>query len=770
MSMSREGCTASLVAAVVVLLAALPVGAQTLSSIAEQAESLSGRMDRINTDYVRYVELVDEMGLASQLADGRVRYLLEEYDAAAIILVAVVENDSYRYEPGYTDARFMLADSLFLTRNFVMARGYFEDIIDDDDDEYGLDAARRLLEIAFALNQYDGLDELYAQLQRQRGGNLGPEVSYVRAKAQYFSGEYDAALDSFSSIDSSSDLYTRARYFIGVIRVREGLYDEALAEFDHVLTLLDTQSSLTSQEQELVELTLLAQGRVHYELGQWNEAILAYAQVPRQSTRFDEALYEISWTMIREDRYSDAIENLEILALVSEEEQFVAESELLRGDLLMRLSRYEDAVELFESVDAEYEPVEQELEELIAGRDDPNEYFEALVNPESGALRLPQIAIDWVDDDAIVGRSLDLVFDIATLEDAIEESRTILEQLETAITAGARVEIFPHLREGWGLTLEVQNEQVGLLADLVEFERGLVWVSMPSDAQNEYERLQSRRETAEDAFLDLPQTFSEMSEHQAEVIAFIDEMILEVYRTEQEIQLSRNQLEAMREMLADQVRAGERTREEGADIRAELDSVEAELDRREREAQRLRDELSRSQLAVGMGDDLVSDSDALRRDYVEALEAEREYLAGYRSNVSGRSSDFQQLDATWGVLVEVGADVASTLDAIDAIVDDQTAEVQAILAEERELLSTYERMLRTYQRQSNELAGAIAYDAFVRVQEQLTDLTLRSNLGIIDVAWRQKEEITEQISDLFDERNRALEILDADFEELLLEE
>ena len=174
------------------------VSAQSLDALSNEVDSVIGRLATVRSDYVRPVTLQREMSLATRLADGQLRYILGEYDAAAIILVDVVENPAYEGLPGYSDARFLLADSLFEARNFILARGYFEDVISDNDPVYGLDAARRLLEIAFEMNRYEGLDTLYAQLQRQRGATMGPEIAYVRAKALYFGARYEDAADSFS--------------------------------------------------------------------------------------------------------------------------------------------------------------------------------------------------------------------------------------------------------------------------------------------------------------------------------------------------------------------------------------------------------------------------------------------------------------------------------------------------------------------------------------------------------------------------------------------
>ena len=761
----------------VVLLAcfavASPAAAQSLDAMSSDVEVLQGRLTQLEEEFLRPIVLEQTMTMTSRLADGQARYYIGDYESAAIVLVDIVENERYRGELGYDDARYMLADSLYRSRNFVMARSYFEEIVEDNDPVYGLDAARGLLEVAFAMGRYDGLEELYANLQQQRG-TMGPEIAYVRGKALYFQGDYDAARSAFGGIPADSDLYIRARYFIGVIMARDSDYAGAMGEFERVLSDLQPTDAddpdLTEAEEELRDLAYLAKGRIFYEQQAWDDAINTYAYVPRNSLHFDDALYEISWTLIREERYAEAVQNLEILALVADSESIAAEAELLRGDLLMRSQDYEEAVESFELVADRYEPLQLEMREMLEGRSDAAEYFEALVNPESGALRIPQIAQQWVDDELIVERALNLVRDIAFMWDTLEQSRAVLEQLDTALSNASGVDVFPRTREGWGSALELLNASISLRVQLVDAEYSYLTGMMPSDAEAQYQQLRDRRERLQAEWEDVPQTLVEMENREVENESFLEELVLEVYRAEMEIQLVRDQIESVRLIIGEQVRAGERTREEMRPILDELDEMEADLEIREDEAEDLRLELERSELVVGVTQDDATNENDLRRRLLDALRLEVEFLAGYRGANSARSSEFARLTTLHQRLDAVDDGVVEMMESLEDLVGEQTEQYRAILEEERELLSRYERQLAMYERQASLMAGEIAHQSFIDVQARLEDLTLRANLGIIDVAWREKEELTDEIDQLFTERNRALRILDADFSELLVDE
>ncbi len=742
-----------------------------LAAIESETTSLQGRLNQLRTDFLYPEELSVQRDFTTRFAEGQLRYILEEYDAAATILVDVVENPDFRAHVGFDTAVYLLADSLHLDRNFILARGYFEQLIESESRQHSLDAARRLLEIAFALNQYDGLEVLYRSFERRGGAGVGDELAYVRGKALYFQERFPDAITAFGAVTARSDLYDRARYFTGVAHVRLGQLDRASAEFDGVIGRLAMQQSLDDELSDVLDLAYLAKGRVQYERGEWLDASATYNEVPRSSPYFDAALYEIAWTLIREERYENAINNLEVLMLVADPSgRFATEARLLRGDLLLRLERYEDAIDDFEYVADRFFPVEQDLLEIAERHEDPRAFFEALVNPETGALRLPTDAMAWVRSDSSLDRVLTLATDAVALQAAIAESRQLIGELDAALNQGSRVDAFPRLREGWTRTIEVQNDGVMLAVALVEYERGLLWGRLSGPEQSEYEALRSRRAALQARVENLPRTFAEVDEREAVVVGALGGMVLEVYRAEQEVAMVRSELAALRTLLDDQAQEGEISRDELLRMRAELDTADRELDVHLNAARALRNEINVRQVHVGVADDVGSAERALRQQLLAALGSEAAFLADRRHLAADRTSDFSRADRQRAALAEIDAGIEAFFVAVDRLVAQQTVEYRALLEEERANVSLYERILAEVTAESELVSGQVAYGAFRDVQVRFSELTLRANLGVLDVAWRQKEDLTDRIDTLFDERNQAIRVLDADFAELLLTE
>ena len=139
-----------------------------VAELPADVSSLQGELARLQTEYLRPQRLDRNLDLAGRLAEAQLRYFLEEWDTASAMLVEIVENREFQSLAGWNDARFYLADSLFEDRNFTLSRSVFEEILETGDAEYSLDASRRLLEIALALNEYDRLDELFASMQDRK--------------------------------------------------------------------------------------------------------------------------------------------------------------------------------------------------------------------------------------------------------------------------------------------------------------------------------------------------------------------------------------------------------------------------------------------------------------------------------------------------------------------------------------------------------------------------------------------------------------------------
>ncbi len=100
-----------------------------------------------------------------RLIDAQVLYELKNYEAASIILFDVV--DKYPTSPAYPEALFYLADSLYLKRDFLSSRRFFEKIIDQgpQNPRYQ-ESLQRLIELSLHTGDYSPVDGYIDKLDK----------------------------------------------------------------------------------------------------------------------------------------------------------------------------------------------------------------------------------------------------------------------------------------------------------------------------------------------------------------------------------------------------------------------------------------------------------------------------------------------------------------------------------------------------------------------------------------------------------------------------
>ena len=770
---------------VAVLSAPGALSAQTLSDevsrVDRELSTLQGRLDQLGPQYLRAEGVLRAYSFANAYMDARYYFQLEDYIATAEVLQPIVEDPGNSREQRYDEVVYLLAESLFLRDDLLMAGRYYEQL--SDSRQFGLEAARRRLEIALQMGRYDSLERLFDDLENRAGGDVADEINFVRGKALYFQSRYVDAITALGAISPGSLLYDKGRYFVGVSQTRLGQLDRAHGEFDGILSRLGEPADGDTDELRSVrELSMIAKGRLFYEEQNWLEALGFYSNVPRHSVHYPAALYELSWTQIRQsnsaedpvlrDQYlNTALNNLEILQLVADDDsRFQSQARLLRGDLMVRMEEYEEAVTEFARVADETYPVERELREIRDSyRHDRDAFYDALVNPAEASLRLPAAAAPFVDSNPEVERALRATQDVVETRADVAETVQLIEQLDVALNSGGRINAFPQLREGWGQALEIQAAATDLATTLVNAEGSVVSPGLTGQSLSDYQVLNRRRLDIQSTLGEVPRTFAEIGEREQQVLNEITEYLLDLHRTQLEIDRARDDLDALREMYIE--RAGQNPTADLRAMRSEIDHWGRVLDDAEIEADELRRDLLVQQVNVGLSDDVGAAERLRRSQFLQALREEAAFLE--RQRAAAPAGDGASLAAAAALLTEIDAVDAGCerfYIQIDRLVAEQTAGLRDLLERERAAVESYGARLAAVDAQTQSTTSDVAYAAFQDVYFAFSELTLRASLGIIDVAWQRKEELTVTIERLFEERNQSIRELDADFAELLEDE
>ncbi|MBZ0118892.1 MAG: tetratricopeptide repeat protein, partial [Sandaracinaceae bacterium] len=442
-----------------IALAALPSGraaAQDIPSITRDVVDIEGDTQRLIDEPVRRRDLRSPTHVEERLTDGELFYRLQDYVRASIIFTDIVDN--YQTHRAFPDALFLLGDALFRAGDYLGARTRFRELIARAPEQafrpYVQRALGRLIEIAIHTRDFDGVDGYFQILNQLPPSEIEATTRYFRAKYLYnravptedvlrqASGGpppqidlamLDQARQEFEAVAEGSPYYPQARYFVGVIYTLREQYPQAIEAFRRVLRA----PAETDEQREVVELTQLALGRLYYETNQLDQASEAYQAVPRTSTNFPTALYEIAWVYIRMGDSTRAERALEVLSVAAPDSRFIPDGKILRGNLLLRNGRFEDANRIFREVAREFGPVRRELDQILEDHADPQAYFRQLVREnmetfDAGSF-LPPLAQRWAVLEGDMDRALSVLNDLATARRLVRETTELVERLNAVL-------------------------------------------------------------------------------------------------------------------------------------------------------------------------------------------------------------------------------------------------------------------------------------------------------------------------------------------------
>ena len=762
-------CGAALVAP---LTATSPARAQ-VEEIAREVTTIEGQADALAREPLEATERQSATHVEERLTDGELFYRLQDYIRASIIFTDIVDN--YPRHRAYPDALFLLADSLFRAGDHLGARTRFREIIAHSQEvqfrPYVQRALGRLIEIAIHTRDFDGVDEVFQQLSRLPPAEIEAATTYFRAKYLYNRAvptdevlrdaaastsahvdlaQLDQAREAFEAVAEGSPYYPQARYFVGVIYTVREQYPQAIEAFARVLR----SEATTPEHQEVAELSHLALGRLYYETDQLEQAIEAYQAIPRTSQHFDVALYEIAWVYIRMGDSTRAERALEVLAVAAPDSPFIPDGKLLRGNLLLRNGRYDEAEQVFREVAREFGPVRRELDEMLATHDaDPQGYFRQLVRDNMETFDanafLPPLAQRWASMEGDMDRALAVLSDLATARRLVTETAQLVDRLTAALSQPNRVAIFADLRRQRERSTSMRNRITDLRRQLLALD-----TRSAGSSSSELTEIRARRREIERFIGEMPTSDEEFEAMDEAVLSRYRRLERELARMEVELMGMEARITAMSRFLDD-------TREQRDDsaesaIRSELANHRASVDAYREQIQQFRIELEAARLQVGVGDDRYQRHERLRTEYEQLVSRERELGGGSSPEIEGL---FRRMDAVERVLDRRDAD-------IDRVVDQRTAEIRRQVDEESAHIEGYRTALTELETEAEDVVGAVTYHNFRQVQHRFYDLVLRSDVGRIDVSWAQREEHRMRVEMLTRERTREIRALDDEFREI----
>jgi tetratricopeptide (TPR) repeat protein len=748
---------------------------RSLQSVAREAPTLQSEIDKAKGA---------AMTVEQRLANGEILYRTKDYDRAGVVFSEILEQ--YPDTPSYPDALFLRGMTYYESHEYLSARRDFRQLVQHGMEPryqpYFAKALERLVDVSIRVNDLSGLDEVFARMSQVPPSQVDAGLTYGKGKAYFAKKDYGDATQAFAAITNNTAFTHQARYFQALIAMKQArpaatpvgpdqlpppasaaTYKLAIEAF-RVVTELPPDSD---DHKHVIDLAWMAIGRLFYEMEQYQQASEAYAKVGRDSPEFDTMLYELAWVYVRLGDVQRAERALEVLSIADPNSQYIGDGTLLRADLLLRAGAFDKALQLYEQVRTEYEPMRLKVDDFIDNTKDLGVYYEKLSDQEMDALstsdQLPPIAVRWAREAEDGPAAFAVIDDVNQCKSLIRQSERLIEKLNALLGASNRVRAFPELLAGetkaLGLINQITHARVDLAKGMDDEEA--------ADLGGEIGSVRQQRRQLMGVVSGVPMTQADFDERDRQGTQQWNTVSQELSRRTIEIDSLNATINGLRRMLREDAQRGvARDPVSVQRFQAELDANEHQLKLFQDMAGELRRQIEVGRAQIGLGDARYQNDAAGRQQFRDLLDRETQLAASGQAGAGGQ----RYAQRISGILAQARTQedqLTAAFQALEVQVAARTTELKGKIDGEAQNIGRYKVTLSTYDGEARDLVGHVAERNFKLVRDKLRNIVLRADVGITEQAWEVREEELERVHNLQSERAREEQLLDEELREVL---
>ncbi len=640
--------------------------------------------------------------------DGMFQHLIGDHEPAAEGFFALVTTGALADAGLHRDAEWYLAESLLGMRNYQTAAERFQVVADDASHPFREDAVRRLLELYAQSGDVDAFRALYDAEIRSGKVTPTPEITYSLGKAFYQQGDRSTAASTFAEVPPGSEWHAKSLYFLGVIAVVDDRLDDAKAFFQQTADL----SIESADGRRVHDLALLALGRIAYESGEFLQAAESYSLIGADSEYQADKLYEVIWTAIKQKRYADALNNIEIFLLAFPEHRYSAQLMLNQGHLSYQQEDWSGALTSYEQVIVAYEPVRSRFAVLASDNADQRAAVEAVLDASRPEIEggLPTYAVAMMRADPELSRAIGVFQDLDQQRRDIEASERLIQELQGVVTSGGGIGSLERVRyDAVRTQTAVLSERMRLLEADEAYLNGTVVA---------YETRLSELQTTS---LELKTTIGEA-----------EDGIRELQR-----QLREN------DALSGSARAS--IEEDIAALESDIDASKADLGNVDTQVAALKvPSVVGAMASTGFEPTEVwSRAEALARDYAAARPSSRDLTT-------------DRLDGLHISLTRMFDRLTNVLEAAIATETSELGRIKKRFDTEVEAVAVQRTDYTAQMADASDVSLVLTRQGFGRLEDFFSESVLKADMGIVDVYWAQKTEVADEIKRVKEEKDVLL--------------
>jgi tetratricopeptide (TPR) repeat protein len=745
-----------------------------LVNVDREAAAVQSSVDRARTDNVSVEERV---------ANGELLYRTKDYARAALAFSEILER--FPNTPSYPDALWLRGETYYASHEYLSARRDYRALVERGSEprfqSYFGKSLARLVDVSLRVGDLAALDEVFQRLGQVPPAQVDAGLNYAKGKAYFARGDFTMAQQSFAAVPNGGTYSHQARYFQGIIAMKVARpgpstpakpgaappnYKQAIETFK----LVTEMAPDSDDHRHVIDLSWMAIGRLFYEMEQYNQAAEAYAKVGRESAEFDTMLYELAWVYVRLGDIQRAERALEVLSVADPNSSYVGDGTLLRADLLLRAGAFDKALQLYEGVRAQYDPMRAKVEAFLDQTKDVSVYYDKLSQQQLDVLdqseQLPPLAVRWAREAEDGPAAFAVIDDVNQCKTLLKQSQALIDKLMALTGAANRVRAFPELQTAEQSALALINR---VTRARVEVAKGLDQEEAPQ-VSGEMATVRDQRRALMASVESAPTNGAEFDVREQQGMRQWNTLSQELTRRAQEIDQLQATVNGLRRVLREDPQHGV-TRDPASLVRfeAELDQNEHDLKLYQAQVVELRRQIDFGRAQVGLGDARYQNDATARQQFRDLLDREDQLASAGQAGANGQKFA-QRVSPLLMQARQEDDKLQAIFDALERQVAKRTQELQAKIDVERANIEKYTQQLDVLDNGAGgarDLVGHVAQRNFMMVRDKLRGIVLRADVGITEQAWEVREEELARVHNLQTERAREEQLLDEELREVL---
>lgn len=720
------------------------LGTQALASptnFQSSLQSIESELNQVENDFAVRSRSIHVPDLEERLQDGIVLQASGDHQRAEYIFMDIVSHEEWRGKPSYQAAQLQLARSLYEDGYYRLSQKHLLDLLQTGVGAERTDGVMLLLQVV----QHTGdWAEVNMALANATDFSKTPAYLYIMGRAMFLQNEYETAFSCLQSVGPNQDEWSdKSDYLLGVLNIQIGDFDTAMRHFQTVAESTRTYK----KSKEVHTLAQLAMARLYYEQTQWSKAIEAYQKVSETSEYFPAVLYEMGWTHIRLEDYQAAQQKFELLLLSYPNDRHALETRRLLADIKRELGQYDEAVASYQTIVDEFEPImsqmEHEATNLSARKKDLRRSIE---NEQYNEIQIvPERAKGMVEVGEDVDRVETMLQSLTESDSNTSESEKIVEEINAVLQSSDNVRNLPEFQQ---FTHRASDLRINTLLVAYDFTK-------------KYQGTTQEIEGVIDDVTKLPRTQTEREILASYQTAEREEREARLHRLKLETQGLKNRIRIL-ESWIDGGRAASLMDDEKERIKSQIAFLSNQVGELNKKQGAIESKLVQLRSSLGAGGLGFQEG----QKNADILYDELETLWSQALSSGKAEGDYRSLiERSRAIFIRINGLNKN----IDESLNARVADFKARLNREAELVNEEKNRFASMKSDVGTAAGEISVKYWQYVYEQVRDMVLNADLGMVDIAWLRKDARSKALAAAMEERKKEREVLEQDFRQFLKE-